>query len=182
MFRGGFCSIKAIISAGIMFLMCISADAQPKSIGASFSYTGMGILYEHDFRAQDSFLEICVKAETSDYISNRRNYPGISAGLSWNIIICEWLSSEGNTMRFFAGPGVSVGYISDRNTDEGLFLGLKGRVGGECEFSRNVLISLSISPLIASHFVMRNGELSMKYYRNGLIYGWVPEIGIKYRF
>ena len=174
-------SIKAIL-AGMAVCLVTLAYSQPKSAGATFSYTGLGLCYEHDFSEHDSFMEIQLKTELPEYLEGRKGYPGISASVVWNIIIKEWKSSEGNTLRFFAGPGAIAGYGADFKKPDGVFYGLKGRVGGECLFSRNVQISVSLSPIVGSH-IHRHGEhFSMKHYRNGVIYGLVPEIGIKYSF
>ena len=178
------CSLltKAALGVVVTCFMALPASAQPKSAGATFSFTGLGVSYEHDFSEYDSFLDITLKSEHPEYLLGRSSYPGISAGIGWNIIIREWKSTEGNTLRFFAGPGAVAGYAADRKVIDGVFFGVKGRVGGECEFTRNILISISISPIIGAHIIMQQGDFSMKYYKNGLIYSLVPEIGIKYCF
>ena len=57
-----------------------------------------------------------------------------------------------------------------------------GKIGVECRFIRRVNLTASISPVIGSHLIYNNGLVTMKWYRNGLYYALVPEIGIKYRF
>lgn len=114
--------------------------------------------------------------------AGENTYPGISASMTWNIIFKEWQSSEGNQIRLFAGPGAMLGYASDNNEPEGLIIGLKGKIGGECIYGRNVSISLGFSPIIGSHIVNYPDHYSMKTYKNGLYYSVIPEIGIKYRF
>ena len=174
--------IRRIMTVIATCLISQSVSAQPKSVGAAFSFTGLSLTYEHDFHLYGAFLEIAMKAEMSEHILERSGHPGISAGVVWNILIRQWTSSEGNALRFFAGPGVAAGYTTEYKSVDGIFFGLKGRMGCECEFKRNMLISMSISPIIGSHVTMPQGDLSMKYYKNGLIYSLVPEIGIKYRF
>lgn len=182
MYRKSSCRVKHILTIALLCLVMVQTVAQPKSAGASFSYTGLGLCYEHEFPENSSFVELALKCEMSQFISGRTDCPGLSVGLTWNTTIKEWASCEGNTLRFFAGPGVIVGYGTDHKRIYGAFCGLKGRVGGECEFARNALISISISPIIGTHIVMSQGVLTMNIYRNGLIYGLVPEIGIRYRF
>ena len=74
------------------------------------------------------------------------------------------------------------GYEKDYKAAEGVFLGIKGRAGFECAFSRNIIISANIAPIIGSHLIYNNGLMSMKYYKNGLLYTLVPEVSIKYAF
>ncbi len=163
-------------------LTLLSAVAHPKSVGVTFSFTGPGLVYEHSFDRYASFIEVSLKAETSEYILDRKRHPGLSAGITWNTTLKEWASCEGNTLRFFAGPGIIGGYGADYKSDKGVFLGLKGRIGLECDFMRNVLLSVAVSPVVGAHLTSHQGDLSMKYYINGVIWALVPEIGVKYRF
>ncbi len=157
-------------------------SAQPKSLGATFSFTGFAISYEHELNRGESFIETSIKAETSEVFLYRSETPGISGSITWNFPVSEWESEEGNKLPFFAGPGITAGCNRDYRLPIGAFFGLKGRVGVECNFSRNVVISAFISPVIGSHVVFYSDHLTMRYYKNGLIYGLTPEIGIKYRF
>ena len=174
--------MKLILICAVSFLSLQHAYSRPKSIGASFSYTGLGITYDYYLNETSSFVELSLKAESADMFADRRTYPGVSTSIIWNIIIKEWLSSEGNKISLFCGPGAMVGYTSDYMEKDGFSFGLKGRLGLECSYMRNVSISLSISPVIGSHIAGHLDGYSMKYYKNGVMYTLVPEIGIKYRF
>ena len=158
------------------------SSAQPKSFGATFSFTGFALSYEHGLSDSGSFIEASVKAETSDIFIYRTSVPGVSASLTWNFPLKEWVSGEGNRLTFFAGPGLTAGCSNDYNNPYGVFFGLKGRIGVECNFARNVVISACFTPVIGSHIVFHSDYLSMKHYKNGLLYSLIPEIGIKYRF
>ena len=52
----------------------------------------------------------------------------------------------------------------------------------DISYDNCLAISAAISPIIGSHIVFGEAMTSMKYYRNGLLYGLIPEIGIKYMF
>lgn len=172
--------LVVVVSAFIMSHTVISA--QPKSFGATFSFTGLALSYEHDLSNTDSFIEASFKAETSEVFLYRTGVPGLSGSVTWNIPLKEWESDEGNRVTFFAGPGLTVGCGNDYNLPYGAFFGLKGRIGVECNFVRNIVISASVSPIIGSHIVFYSDHLTMRYYKNGLLYSLIPEIGIKYRF
>ena len=181
MYKKGKGSMYVILMAA-MLMPSFTLRAQPKAVGASFSFTGISVSYEHSLSNDNAFIETSLKAECCEAFSSRAEYPGISASATWNVILKQWSSSEGNSLRLFAGPGAIIGYGRDFKSKDGLIFGLKGRVGIECEFSRNVTISALISPVIGSHFTFEGNFVSMKYYRNGLQYGLVPEVGIKYSF
>lgn len=159
-----------------------ATSAQPKSFGATFSFTGFALSYEHQLSDMGSFIETSLKAEMSEVFLYRTGTPGISGSVTWNFPLKEWKSNEGNMMTLIAGPGLAVGYSNDYKLPHGAFFGLKGKIGIECNFARNVVISACFSPVIGSHILFYRDHLTMRHYRNGLIYSLVPDIGIKYRF
>ena len=166
------------------FLCCASilyADAQPKAVGASFSLSGIGITYEHVLK-QDCFIKAEIRSELGEHFLNDERLPGASLSLVSNFILKDWKSRNGNTVHAFAGPGITAGISHDFRKDFGYFYGLKGIVGRECLFERKVSISLSLSPTIGMHMILRDEYLEMKYYRNGLISTVIPEIGVRYIF
>ena len=185
--RGFFLTVTFfMLSSGLSSLY-----ARSKAIGATFSYTGTAVSYEHTTKKDNSYLDLSLKAEFSEFTSGRSSYPGISTSLTWNSILKDWTTSEGNTVSIFAGPGVVAGFGKDYSkskkttpveSSDGVFFGIMGKIGVECRFIRRVNLTASISPVIGSHLIYNNGLVTMKWYRNGLYYALVPEIGIKYRF
>ncbi len=169
----------------IIFLICIFSlgeiHAQKKSVGATFSYAASGLVYEHK-SDERSFFDVQLRMETASMFKNRNEHPGISASLTWNMFFAEAVARDGNTLKFFAGPGATIGYCGDIKRENGLVLGMKGRIGGECTFSRNVCVSICFSPVLGLHMSRQKGMMHMLIYKTGLIYGIMPEIGIKYAF
>lgn len=159
-----------------------TAYAQPKSVGVNWCYSGIALAYEHTVDGRGNFVEICLKAETGEMFNGREGRPGASASFTWNIVLKEWTSRDGERVRFYAGPGLAVGAGRDFKTQNGLMFGLKGKAGFECMFRRGVTVSASVAPVFGQHIVRLDESIGMRYYRNGLIYGLVPEIGIKYSF
>ena len=155
--------------------------AQPKSLGTTFSFSGVGLTYEH-YLNEESYINADIKAEMLSYFIDRNDRPGISASASCNFIVKRWTTRNGNSIHAFAGPGVIVGYAHDYIKDRGYLFGLKGRIGVECRFDRNVSISACVTPILGSHAILRDDYIEMKYYRSGMISTILPEIGIKYAF
>ena len=169
----------------------LSLQARTKSIGATFSYTGISVSHESYTSHENSFLDLTLKAEFNEFTAGRSSYPGISASVTWNSMLKRWLTQEGVGINLYLGPGVTIGYGKDHKgaenaasgqSSDGFFFGIMGRAGVECEFSRNINLTVSFTPVLGSHIIYNNGLVSMKWYRNGLYYALVPEIGIKYRF
>ncbi len=177
------CRIRIFVSMILFLLLSAAAvHAQPKAFSSVWSLSGIGLGYEHNI-GPDSFLQIDVKAETAELFRYRKFEPGATVSLSWNMIFGSRESRYGSLLNFYAGPGIILGWADDIKAPSGGLFGIKGRIGIECIYSRNVSISVSASPSLAMHLsVNEDNEFNLRTFRNGLIYGLLPEIGIKYCF
>lgn len=155
--------------------------AQERSIGATFSYGGSGLEYV-SYIDSKHFAQYQMRVETMSLFWSGQGKMGISASGFWNTVFANIESRNGNDVRFFAGPGIAIGYSEDITQPAGLIFGLKGRVGAECRFPRGITIALSISPMLGGHFTSEDGMIKMRLYRTGLCYGLMPEAGIRYCF
>ena len=173
---------KMILIAAVALLSLLPGHCQSRSLGAAFSFSSIGISYEHGLSETDTYIEASLRAETAEMFAGRQPYPGVSASVLWNNTFKEWVSSAGNTIRLYTGLGLAAGYAPDQKDVYGLFGGLKGKIGGECLFTRNAIISISLVPILGLHMVEHPDHYTMKFYKIGLIYSIAPEIGIKYRF
>ena len=165
-----------------LILSSSNAIGQTRSLGATFSFTGVSIAYDIQSGKKDAFLELDLKAECAEFYSGRSEFPGVSASASWNSYLKKWESDGGASVSLFAGPGITLGYTSDNKRAGGIIFGLEGIVGVECSFKRNVIVSASFAPMIGSHILIGKESAEMNFYRNGIQYALIPEIGIRYRF
>lgn len=172
---------KILTLAAISLILMGECMARSKTVGAAFSFSGISLSYEH-YTDSDSFMDISLKAECGDLFFGKAAYPGISTSFTWNLIFARITSRNGNEIRFFAGPGMTVGWANDIYKPEGVIFGLKGRAGAECSFSRNITISASLSPVIGTHMIVAKDFVDMRHYRMGLLSAVLPEIGIRYTF
>ena len=171
-----------LIALLVMAALPAGLRAQPKALGMSFSFNNIGISYEH-YGSEGCFAEFALNAKFSEMFLGRQDTHGGDASFTWNIKLWESVSSEGNPVTFFAGPGAVIGWGADFRKIQGIYMGIKGRVGAECSFCRRrVTISAYAAPVLGSHIRNEEGNVKMDYYRNGLVYSLIPEIGIKYRF
>ena len=172
-------SILCVLWVTALFLS--EAFAQERSLGATFSYAGTGLDFVQ-FTDGRHFAQYQIRMETTSLFWSEHGKTGISASAFWNTVFAQIESRNGNVVRFYAGPGVCVGYSEDIMNPSGVFFGLKGSIGSECSFSRGIAISLSISPMLGGHFRVKDGMLNMRLFRGGLCYGFMPEAGIRYIF
>lgn len=156
-------------------------NAQPKALGLAFSFSGFGLSYEHNAES-DNFLTVDLGIDTDDYMWSRSERFGGAVSLVWNMVFAERKSQYGNVVRFFAGPGVMAGYVTDLGDTAGTAFGMKGRIGMECRFQRSIVLSASLSPILGCHLTTKNDEIRMRLYKSGLLQTVIPEIGIKYAF
>ncbi len=173
--------IKIICMLIACTLFMDEIHAQRKAVGTTFSYAGIGLVYEHHIENR-SFAEVQLRMETLPLYEFDRILPGISASFTWNMVFADFISRNGNKVEFFAGPGVMAGFSDDVLSRKGVFAGLKGRVGGECTFGRKVAVSISVSPILGVHLGRNSDMLTMLLYQSGLLYAIMPEVGIKYAF
>ena len=172
---------KILLFTAFSLIFACGAAGQAKNVGATFSLNGLAASYEH-FIESESFIELSLKAECGDMFFGLSSYPGVSASITWNMIFARKESCNGHEIRMFAGPGMLVGWGNDFLRPPGFILGLKGRVGAECEFDRNVTVSASLCPVIGTHMKFFEDHVDMRCYRSGLISAVLPVIGIKYTF
>lgn len=156
-------------------------NAQEMTIGATFSYAGTGISFQNNVN-EDTFIEVQLRAETAHMFGSLCDNPGVTVSATWNMIFSELTSPDGNRVCFFAGPGIAAGFADDIHFHKGLVFGLKGRVGCECRFKRNITLSGCVSPVLGAHVIMKDGMPCMLFYKTGLMSVVMPEIGIRYNF
>lgn len=175
---------KAVAILCLLAVCTIVLDvsyAQGKRIGVSFSYAGAGLDFAFDVD-EENFAEFQLRMDTMEMFRISAALPGISASAFWNIIFAKLESRNGNSVRLYAGPGLSLGYTGDIQCRHGLIFGVRGRVGGECAFPRGISVAMNISPMVGGHFGMRDNMINMRLYKNGLLQILTPEVSIRYRF
>lgn len=155
--------------------------AQPKSISSIWSFNGIGLGYEHSID-DNSFIEAELRAEMTEIFIYMKNQVGATASFTWNTVFARHESRNGHTISWFSGPGAIAGFAGDYKTDTGGIFGLRYRIGAECVFDRKISLSASLAPILGMHLSVRNDAVHMRLYRHGLLYGFLPEVGIKYIF
>ena len=66
-------SFITVFSVMTLLLLPDLLCAQPKSVGATFSFTGIGICYEHSLAKENSFVQVNLRAETPEVFIGRQN-------------------------------------------------------------------------------------------------------------
>lgn len=171
--------IAAFIAAGQTGL---HAQGKLKAAGAEFAFTGIGVSLQKYTSAMTSFHNISLEMDLEDVLDGESRVPGVRMSYVIDFIFASTQTSS-FTLRWFAGPGFTAGYVRDMNRGPGVMAGICGNAGAEFSFMVPVCISISFMPSLATHISYSDGIPEMNLYRCGvLLQALSPRIGIRYEF
>lgn len=183
----------AILAAAISgCCLSLTAQAQPRAAGIRVGVTGSEASYQHTFGK--NFLE----AETG--VDFGHGGAGFKAAALYNFIFARPAWTDRGSWGLYAGPGLAVGYVSDRTTymlydrfsemsvkvhplDYGFMIALAAQIGLEYNFWFPLQLSLDIRPYFGLH--VNDGfhiyESKAGFYNYGMM-GFIPTLSVRYRF
>lgn len=171
--------VAAIIAAGQTGL---SAQGRIKAAGAEFAFTGIGVSLQKYTSPMTSFHNISLEMDLEDVLDGESRVPGIRMSYVIDFIFAA-TQTRTFTLRWFAGPGFTAGYVRDVHRGPGIMAGICGNAGAEFSFSVPVCISISFMPSLATHISYSDGMPVMNLYRCGImLHTLSPRIGIRYEF
>lgn len=162
---------------------CLSghSNAQPRSLGGVFSFSGIDASYQH-YTRDSVFLEIGAGIDFEGILDGTAKLPGAKLALTCNFIFFRRDFKSG-TMDLYAGPGFTAGLVrQDGGRLFGPMAGLCGRIGLEYRFKVPVILSVDFMPVLGMHLDYDKKQNLLKFYSNGLNYAYIPRVGIRYRF
>ena len=155
---------RIILIAALVFGVAVAATAQPRAVGGRLAY-GLEASYQH-YVGGENFVEanlgFCY-------------FSALNATATYNFMIAQPAWTARGEWGFYAGPGASVG-LDLIGRSEFVF-GVVGQVGLEYTFWFPLQLSVDLRPQIG--FAAGNGGAC--FYTEGM-FGFVPTIGVRYRF
>lgn len=174
--------------------LSLTSNAQPRAVGLRFGATGLEASYQHTLGK--NFIE----AEAG--MDFGYGGPGFKASASYNFVFARPAWSDRGSWALYAGPGLAMGYVSDRTTytvlvsggmgelparihpaDHGFMLSFTGQVGLEYNFWFPLQLSVDIRPYFGFH--INDGFYSYRsktgFYNYGMM-GFIPSLSVRYRF
>lgn len=155
---------KIIIIAALVFGFAAVASAQPRAIGIRGSH-GFEVSYQHSMN-NANFIEANL---------GLFGFGSFDATATYNFMIAQPDWTSRGEWGFYAGPGAALGFN---------FIGASffhaavvGQVGLEYTFWFPLQLSVDLRPQVG---IAANGN-GAAFYAGGL-YGFVPTIGVRYRF
>lgn len=169
--------LAVILSAGTL-----SAKQRVTGYGTVFSGKETGISAVLD-RGR-SAMHLSLMCDLRGLLRGNVSSPGIKAIYNIEYSLRSWRISEECEIRYFAGPGISFGYVAD--TDNNRFGGmaaLYGNTGFSFNFSSDIAIKLYLSGELGFHLDMNSTfDTSMRVYSAGLRNVLYPQLSIIYSF
>ena len=156
---------KTIIIIAVMLGFAFAASAQPKAIGGRLGY-GIEASYQHTLGAPH-FLELNAGIFGLNHVGFR--FTGL-----YNFVFAQPNWTPRGSWAWYAGPGVSLGTAHYNDKNGQFFAGIAGQLGLEYEFWFPLQLSVDLRP----QFGFCGGE----FYMDGVTYGFVPTLSVRYAF
>ena len=193
---------KFIMAAALTLGVSVAAMAQPRAIGGRFGYSGLEVSYEHTLGG-NNFMELNAGL---DYIIIGQI--GGKAAFTYNFMIAQPNWTDRGEWGIYAGPGVTLGYVSDlirynryddgtnkvaaTTSDRGFMAAIAAQVGLEYTFWFPLQLAVDVRPYFGLHVwdgKVRSGDTTVTYkdqrkagfYDYGL-WGFLPTLSVRYRF
>lgn len=161
---------KIIIIAALALGFAVAASAQPRAIGGRLSY-GLEASYQHTVKNADF-----VEANLGLF-----GFGSIDATATYNFMIAQPDWTSRGEWGFYAGPGAALGYSFVGG--DYFHIAAVGQVGLEYTFWFPLQLSVDLRPqfgVAMGKNIGSNGG-NAAFYTGGLL-GFVPTIGVRYRF
>lgn len=173
-------ALITIISA--VLLSCCPVFAQDRSAGLNLSCNELAAAI-HLPLDDEGILCVSANLDLTCVLSGKELFPGVSADIVYLYVFADRRFDSGESMRFYAGPGFSSGYVRNMDGEYGAMASMTGCVGFEYLFNVPFSISLTLEPALGIHFHQDEyGGVGMDFHMPGLIASLFPHLGIRYRF
>jgi len=155
---------KFILVAVFAITATFAANAQPRAIGGRLAY-GIEASYQHTLGGSN-FIEANL---------GLFSFASFNATATYNFMIAQPAWTDRGEWGFYAGPGASVGYWWPGQS--ACTISVVGQVGLEYTFWFPLQLSVDLRP----QFGVAAYKGGAAFYTDGLL-GFVPTIGVRYRF
>lgn len=186
---------SALTAIFLACVFCVGASAQDAGIFNSLKGIGASVRFPERngvFHSATAFVDIYGIA------TSRCSYPGYKANFARQYSLKTWKLDD-YSIKMYAGPGLSVGYVRDHDKgrgidlvslisdNEGMMFAASGDIGWMFDFGGLVSLDLSFTADAGVH-VRRNEKErgywspSLSIYNNGLMQAFYPQLTIWFRF
>ena len=161
---------KRLFAALILALgLCAAASAQgSRAFGLRAGY-GLEASYQHSF-FEPHFLEVDLGV---DFVGQR----GFRLTGVYDFVLFHPSLTNGGEWSFYLGPGVSMGYVYNKEAvDPSFMVAACVQLGMEWLLWDHLGLSVDVRPMYGWDFAGK------KAYEGGLFYGLIPSLGLRFVF
>lgn len=147
------------------------------ALGTFHSYKGFGL--SSSLHGIHSFV---LYADTEGIFSGRTITPGFRFTYLYHCSLGEVQVKDGNVFHFYAGPGITTGYIRE-SVEYGWMGGVAVCLGTQVLLRKHFQLSLEFEGNVGFFFTENSKRKTrLKFYNNGLRYAIYPQLRIEYNF
>lgn len=184
-----------LISVGLMSSLVCNGQSQKEipqiakeslkapAAGGYFSIKGIGVSVSIPM-PEGNFSRITLASDMEDVLTGNTDVPGVKATYCFNYCFVQADGIDNLVVYFAAGPGITAGYLRDKDNSRGPVFGINGSITAAFVFDKKAIISFGWSADAAMHMRKRTGADNnvIHFYRNGLYRAFYPELRIMYYF
>lgn len=151
------------------------------SLGTFHSPKGLGVCMESQME-QGSFDSLDLIADIFGILRADYSTPGIKATYYRGIVL-DHRHHDAYDWDFYAGPGVTLGYVRDIHEPFSAVAGMTGVIGGRMSFfGKRIVICMEAGTDLAVELNRNNRYRNIKLtlYKSGLLHSFYPQVRILY--
>lgn len=179
-----------------MLFLGFQPGARAQEVGVFNSLKGIGAAARF-YDSPDAFVSAHFYVDIYGVVTSRCSYPGYKMNVSRQYVFAR-IPRNGYTMEFYAGPGLTAGYVRDHDKgrgwdltsltsdNQGWMVGISGDAGCRFDFGGAVALDLSLMAEAGAHFRRTENEntynaVSSSIYNNGILQALYPQLTILFR-
>ena len=181
-----------ILFTALLFALTVPCPwIKAQEVGLFNSPKGIGLAF-HTSEKDGEFHSAAAFVDIYGVATSRCSYPGYKVNLSRQYIFSR-APRDAWSMSFYAGPGISAGYVRDHDKgrgwdlsslmsdNQGLMFALSGSAGCRFDFGSKVALDLSFTAEAGVHIRRNEKEkgysaANLSIYNNGLIQIFYPQL------
>ena len=175
-------ALTAVLAA-FFLLACFSASGKGRgfSIGGTAAFQGIGFSAEIPDRSGAAFHSMTLTDDMIFVLVGEASFPGIKGTWHYNIPFKSGVSRYGHRYDFYAGPGITAGYVRNRDNRRGLMSGVTVDAGFRILLDKSTVISLEFQADMALIFKNKDNP-NLSLYESGYAFSYLPHLKIMHKF